>query len=98
VANHCGHETGASADLVGHHGHASHDHGSPAADPGNTEAPATGLDCGQCHCHGHCVGMFELPRAFEALAPGGAPPGLRNTTVAEPLLAKPERPQWSPLA
>jgi hypothetical protein len=102
VANYCGHETGPSADHVGHHDHVAHAHGDEVANPGDpssAEDPSTdpsGFDCG--HCHGHCVGMLDVP---SSLAPGvldGAPPRFGDAPDGEHVPAQPERPQWAPLA
>jgi len=77
VANYCGHETGASAEHVGHHDHASHAHGGKVADMGKSaetdgsSTPASGIDCG--HCHGYCVGMLDLPSSLQPLPLGAAP-------------------------
>lgn len=102
VANYCGHETGAAAEHVGHHDHASHDHGADLADKGDSASadgssnPAPGIDCG--HCHGYCVGMLDLPSSLEPLSLGDAPPSLGNAPDAEHVPAQPERPQWASLA
>lgn len=102
VANYCGHETSAVADHVGHHGHASHDHGGKVAEMGDSaktdgsSSPASGIDCG--HCHGYCVGMFDLPSSLQPLLLGTAPPHLGAAPAAEHVPAQPERPQWASLA
>jgi hypothetical protein len=102
VANYCGHETGAAADHVGHHEHASHNHGAKVADPGDsdkTDVPAPGassFDCG--HCHGYYVGMLCTPSSREPRLPGDAPPSLGDAILAEHVPAQPDRPQWAPLA
>lgn len=101
VANYCGHETGAAADHLGHHDHASHDHGREVAGPGdqdNTDSPSSSessFDCG--HCHGHCVGMIDAVSSLEPQVPGSSPPRLGDSTLAEHAPAQPERPQWVPL-
>lgn len=102
VANYCGHETGAAAEHVGHHDHASDDYGGKVADPGDkdqTDGPsssASSVDCG--HCHGFCVGMIDAVSSLGPQAPGSASPSLGDATLAEHVPAQPERPKWAPLA
>jgi len=102
VTSYCGSETGAAADHIGHHDHASHCQGGKLADPGSknnadgASSPESGADCG--HCHGSCVGMIDVVSPFEPLLPGSATPGLGDHSLAEHVPAQPERPQWAPLA
>jgi hypothetical protein len=100
VGAYCQHESAqAGAAQPGHHEHRHHADPTTDAGQGDDADRAAGeidLDCG--HCHGHFTAM--LPRGNEmpahrstahASASADAKPGAHAP-------ARPERPQWAPLA
>ena len=110
VASYCRHEAQVEVSYVSHHHHQHHaDAGEDAvprvdldanlnstADAKGDEAPdSMDIDCG--HCHGSCV-ILTLPATLPGM-PGSAPlhPTFDDATGAH-TPARPERPQWLPLA
>ncbi len=93
MAGYCGHESGISADHVGHHDRDVHDHDpllpdSPDASDSSQDAPASlGHDCG--HCHGLYAGMMMAvePLQLDRL-PGASVPTL-DESVAGQAAARP---------
>jgi len=100
VADYCMHESGETADHVGHHDHAQHAHaaaqtdGKAKADGGSSMAAK--VDCS--HCHGGCAVTLDLPAGLVPHTIGLAPPTLGDAPCAEHVPAQPERPQWARLA
>ncbi len=95
VASYCEHETSVGAGHVCHHEHPHQAN----VDDGCPEGPATGagdVDCG--HCHGHCTGLLGLPESLS----GDRSTATLHTSPDEAggahAPARPERPQWAPLA
>ncbi|MCU0767916.1 MAG: hypothetical protein MUD07_00505 [Burkholderiaceae bacterium] len=101
AANYCGHHSGAAADQFSPHDHVFHHHGD-AVDTGVADladgalTSESGVDSG--HCHGYCVGMLDVPTLPLPMSVGSTPPSLHDTPSDEHVSAKPERPQWAPLA
>ena len=106
VASYCEHE----AEEMGHFGHHDHQHhadvggtAEPVVDPGATSDVAddrasgtADADCG--HCHGYCSVMLTLQPGLPDV-PSTAPPGAAaNEAGNAHAPARPERPQWLPLA
>lgn len=106
VADYCMHESGETADHVGHHDHASHAHGAAQVDAdADADARATSdggsstaakVDCS--HCHGGCAVTLDLPAGLVPHTIEHAPPTLGDAPCAEHVPAQPERPQWVRLA
>ena len=100
VADYCAHESGAAADHVGHHDHATHGQAlADAADVHDADdgaASAADIDCG--HCHGQCAGMllWLVPASLDRLA--STPLRADDAPSAVHTSAQPERPQWARLA
>lgn len=99
VASYCEHETPVGARHLGHHEHPHHGETPLGADSDRSADPTAGaidVDCG--HCHGHCTGLLTLPDGV----PGGlttAPPrASADEAGGAHAPARPERPQWAPLA
>lgn len=100
VASYCEHET----QGAGHFGHHEHEHhaasdAEPVADaePQGDKAPGTlDLDCG--HCHGHCSVMLTLSANLPGTLSTAPPSASADDTDAAHAAARPERPQWRPLA
>ena len=106
AASYCEHET-AETGHFGHHDHPQHaglDGGygplvdrdaSPDA-AGDPASGAVGADCG--HCHGYCSVMLPVQPALPE-APTMAHPGAAAHESGDAdAPARPERPQWPPLA
>jgi len=102
VASYCEHEPQGS----GHFGHHEHQqHADACADAGlvadedaqGDKAPgAMDLDCG--HCHGQCSVVLTLPARLPG-SPSTAPPSAATDDAGGAYApARPERPQWLPLA
>lgn len=99
VASYCGHETEIGAGHVGHHEH--EHHAGVAADASQgadaDKAPGTmDLDCG--HCHGHCSVMLTLSVSLPGTLSTAPPRASADDASAAHAAARPERPQWLPLA
>lgn len=101
VAAYCEHEAAVGAGHPGHHEHAHHGDASLDADSdrsANSTAGSGDVECSHCHCHGHCNGLLTLPDGL----PGGlstAPPSASaDEAEGAHAPARPERPQWAPLA
>lgn len=106
VASYCEHEATATGHF-GHHGHAHHadtgdttgpvaDLGATADAAGDTIPGSAGADCG--HCCASCSVMLTLQRGLPDV-PSTAPPGPAANDAGNPhAAARPERPQWRPLA
>lgn len=100
VADYCAHESGAAADHVGHHDHATHGHAladaSDVHDADDGAASAADVDCS--HCHGQCAGMLLslVPAPLDRLA--STPLSAGDAPRAAHTAAQPERPQWARLA
>jgi hypothetical protein len=102
VADYCMHESGETADHVGHHDHKSHAHGAAQADADaktKTDAGSSSTATVDCsHCHGGCAVTLDLPAGLVPHAVEQAPPTLGDAPCAEHMPAQPERPQWARLA
>lgn len=102
VADYCMHESGETADHVGHHDHESHAHGAAQSDADNKAKADAGssstatFDCS--HCHGGCAVTLDLPAVLVPHTVEHAPPTLGDAPCAEHMPAQPERPQWARLA
>lgn len=110
VASYCSHEAQADAGYISHHDHQHHADAiddvearadlmanlHSTADAKGDEAPdAMDLDCG--HCHGSCV-ILTLPATLPGMPGSASPhPNFDDATGAH-TPARPERPQWLPLA
>ena len=102
VAGYCAHESGAAANHVGHHDHASHGHGSlppDVSDPpeaGNDASAGVSHDCG--HCHGQYAGMLiaSMPLPLERFPNASVPAS--DERCSAPVATQPERPKWARLA
>ena len=102
VAGYCAHESGAAADHVGHHDHASHGHAplpldvSDPPDAGNDARAGVSHDCG--HCHGQYASMLATiePLQLERFPSASAP--VSDERCAATAAAPPERPKWARLA
>ena len=100
VADYCAHESGAAADHVGHHDHATHGHAlADAADVHDADDgadSAADVDCG--HCYGQCAGMLLrlVPSLLDRLT--STPLPVSDAGSATHAAAQPERPQWACLA
>ena len=102
VAGYCAHESGAAADHVGHHDHASHGHAplpldvSDPPDAGNDARAGVSHDCG--HCHGQYASMLVTigPLHLERFPSASAP--VNDERCAANAAAQPERPKWARLA
>jgi len=105
VASYCGHDAQAAVGHFGHHEH-QHQH---AADVSVDASEAAGAaladektpvamhaDCG--HCHGYCSAMLTLPSVLPGALSSVAPHATPDQNSAAIALARPERPQWLPLA
>lgn len=97
VASYCEREAGVDAAHVCHHEHL---HPANAvADDGCPEGAATGagdVDCG--HCHGHCTGLLGLPESLSGDLSTATPRTSADEAGSAHAPARPERPQWAPLA
>lgn len=107
-----GHSTAtAGATHLGHHEHQhpQRAQAEPAADaPADADADSAGpaqadkmpgaidVDCGQCH--GHCSVMPSLPSALPGVPVAALPRTSLDETGGACTPARPERPQWRPLA
>ena len=102
VAAYCAHETGAAVDHVGHHDHADHAHAASPTEPADKPAldpdagPGADADCG--HCHGQCAGMLRAVEHPALTRLSAAPAPAIQLPCAAPAAARPDRPQWAPLA
>ena len=105
VADYCAHEPDATAAHFGHHDHESHGHAAAEptlgdagdqATPDDPASPAPQVDCG--HCHGHSIGMFDVPAPVAGQAFSSASLSAVEALRADHLPPKPERPQWADLA
>ncbi len=108
VASYCGHETPAQAAHFGHHDHQhavahpadltnqADPHDTADAPPGDDTAGVLDLDCG--HCHGHCGVVFTGLPVLPAVLPATLPQASLKEAGAACAPARPERPQWRPLA
>lgn len=111
VAGYCAHESGAAADHVGHHEHASHSHGplpldardslpldgaDLPPDAGSDARAGVSHDCG--HCHGQYASMpiAVVPPQLESFPGARIPPA--DEQCAAPAATQPERPKWARLA
>lgn len=97
VGTYCEHESGTRAKHFGHHEHHHQSQQQQAAGESSETAKVKlsgALDVADCHFHCQC--MVDLPAALVMpMVIGSQPP--TDWTVAdaiEPLLSRPERPQW----
>jgi len=102
VASYCEHETQGTGHF-GHHEHQHHtDAGSDAGPVADAEAQgdkasgAMDLDCG--HCHGQCGVMLTLPARLPGSLSTAPPTATIDEAGGAHAPARPERPQWLPLA
>lgn len=101
VASHC-EESVAS----GHAAHADHaataDADTDSASDANAALPTevldAGCDHGHCHHHCHCVGILSLVTVIPCLAGAERHLTWAGDAAATQAPARPERPQWTPLA
>jgi hypothetical protein len=95
VEAYCAHEERLEAAQAGRHAqHADADAAAAASDVGAT----SDTGCDSCHCHGHCTGILSSVRAIEPHPSGARPSATLADTDGAHAPARPERPQWAPLA
>lgn len=99
VASYCEHEATVDAEHLGHHEHPHHGDTAPDADSdhaADTTAGTIDVDCG--HCHGHCTGLLTLSDGWPGGLSTAAPRASADEAGGAHAPARPERPQWVPLA
>lgn len=99
VASYCEHEASVGAGHLGHHEHPQHGAAPVDVDNDHSDDPAAGspdVDCG--HCHGHSTGLPALPEGLPAGVSTVAPRASADEAGGAHAPARPERPQWAPLA
>lgn len=103
VESYCEHEERVEAAQVAKH--VQHAHADIAAAAADADAgTGTGMDtsidtgCDSCHCHGHFTGISNRVRAVEPHPSNARPTAALADTGGAHAPARPERPQWAPLA
>ena len=98
VAAYCAHEASPSATHFGHHAH-EHQAGVSAPEV-DVEARAkvsagAALDIADCHFHACGAVVLAVSIAMPVVIAAGAPIAGQAMSLNAPVLAQPERPQWT---